>query len=154
MGMEIPEGPPEYADQLRRIAALDERFMRALAEKLDLNATSLNAMEWLMREGPLTPSDLAKRLDLTAGAVTGVVNRLVATGHASRQATHGDGRSVHIAPASASVDQATRLLMPLIIEMSSRASRYTESELAVVQRFLDDVARAYEHGLTSLDEHD
>lgn len=154
MDMEIPDAPPEYAAQLRRIAALDERYVRALAEKLDLNATSLNAMEWLMREGPLTPSDLARRLDLTAGAVTGVVNRLVATGHASRQAAEGDGRSVRIAPASESVDQATRLLMPLIIEMTARTSRYSESEMATVQRFLDDIVRAYEHGLASLDERD
>jgi DNA-binding MarR family transcriptional regulator len=152
--MEIPDAQPEYAAQLRRIAVLDERYVRALAERLDLNATSLNAMEWLMREGPLTPSDLAKRLDITAGAVTGVVNRLVATGHASRQAAESDGRSVRIAPASDSVDQATRLLMPLIIEMTTRASRYSEAELALVQRFLDDVARAYEHGLASLDEHE
>lgn len=149
--MNAPGPMPRYADQLRRIASLDERFRMLLARSLDLNFSALEAMEWLMREGPLTPSELAERLGLTPGAVTGVIKRLEGTGHAHREASDRDGRSVRIAPEPDSVRTATERLWPLIQDITTRAGRYSEEEMAVVHRFLDDVEHAYRHGIDSLD---
>ena len=151
VGMEMPDAQPRYAEQLRRIAALDEQFRDLLARSLDLNSTSLGAMEWLMREGPLTPSELAARLELTPGAVTAVIGRLVATGHAQREAAEGDRRSVRIAPNPASIETATERLLPLIADMSGRMTGYSDEEMAVVHRFLDDVADSYRRGVESLE---
>lgn len=149
--VQVPDSVPQYADQLRRIAALDERFRLLLARSLDLNFSALEAMEWLMRDGPLTPSELAERLSLTPGAVTGVIKRLEGTGHAHREASDRDGRSVRIAAEPESVRLATERLLPLIRDISGRADRYSEAEMAVVHRFLDDVTQAYRAGIDSLE---
>jgi DNA-binding MarR family transcriptional regulator len=105
-----------------------------------------------MREGPLTPSELASRLQLTPGAVTGVIKRLESTGHAHREASEGDGRSVRIAPEAASVQLATERLLPLIIDMNRRTSRFSDTEMDVIHRFLDGVAEAYRAGIAAMDD--
>ena len=148
--MELPGEQPFYTQQLHEIAVLDERFRALIAASLDLNFSSLEAMEWLMREGPLTPTQLAQRLGLTQGAVTAVIKRLETTGHASRGASADDARSVQITPAPASVAQATATLMPLIQDMLERTSRYTADEIELVQRFLGDVSDVYRRGIDGM----
>jgi len=142
---------PRYSDQLREITVLDQEFRSALAQSLSINPTALDAMESLMREGPLTPSDLATRLGLTPGAVTGVLDRLEATGHARREADPTDRRSLRVVPAPASIDTATRRLMPLILELGNRVSGYTPDEMALIERFLGDIADAYRAGIYGID---
>ena len=148
---EMPATPPRYAELVREIALLDQRFRTALAESLALNPTALTAMEWLMREGPLTPGELATRLGLTPGAVTGLLNRLEATGHAHRHHDTADGRSLRIVPAAASIATATERLMPLIMQLGARTGRYSADEMALIERFLDDVAESYRAGIDSLE---
>ncbi|HEX7835564.1 MAG TPA: MarR family transcriptional regulator [Pseudolysinimonas sp.] len=150
--MENPSGvPPRYSALVREISLLDERFRGALAHSLALDPTALDAMDWLMREGPLSPGELAGRLGLTPGAVTGVLNRLEATGHAHRESDPADRRSLRIVPTPASIDTATDRLMPLILQLSARTARYSPDEMALIERFLDDVAESYRAGIESLE---
>lgn len=115
-----------------------------------MNGTALDAMELLSREGPMTHGALAERLRLTPGAITGVINRLEATGHAHRE-TRADRRTVWVVPSTASLDRARDLMTPLAAELRDRTDRYTRQELAVVERFLDDVAAAYRAGAEALE---
>ena len=71
-------------DQLREISALSHRFQKHVGRSLSVNDTDLSAMEHLMTEGPLSPSDLARRLDISTAATTVVVDRLAALGHVHR----------------------------------------------------------------------
>lgn len=148
----MPPAAPRYSDQVREIALLDQRFRVALADSLALNPSALDAMEWLMREGPLTPGDLASRLGLTPGAITGVLNRLEATGHARREHDPVDGRSLRIVPTPASIDTATERLMPLIMQLGARTAQFSAAEMAVIERFLDDIVESYRAGIDSLAE--
>lgn len=148
--MESRGGPPRYAQQIREIALLDEQFRERLAASLALNSTALDAMEWLMREGPLTPGELATRLRLTPGGVTNLVNRLEATGHAHRETSAGDGRSVRVVPTPASVTTAVARLQPLIGDMVQRTDGYSADELATIERFLGDIAESYSAGIDGL----
>lgn len=141
---------PRYADQLRRISALGQRFHGKLAAALRLNATSLDAMEWLDREGPLTPSELAARLGITPAAVTGVIDRLEAAGHARRERRGADRRSVQVVPEPASLAEAALELRPLVDELRRRVDAYTPEEMAVIERFLDDVADSYQAGIDAV----
>ncbi|MBS4194170.1 MarR family winged helix-turn-helix transcriptional regulator [Lederbergia citri] len=51
-------------------------FHQAAAEKLGLGITDLKAVSALLQEGPMTAGQLAKRLNLTTGAVSNVIDRL------------------------------------------------------------------------------
>lgn len=139
-----------HVDQLRQIAALAQRVQHGLARELDVNGTALDAMEVLSREGPLTHGALADRLRLTPGAITGVINRLEATGHAHRE-NRTDRRSLWVVPSPDSLHRARDLMTPLGEELRRRTDAYTPAELAVVERFLDDVLAAYRVGAESLE---
>ena len=141
--------PPRHVEQLREIAALSQRVQHGLARELEINGTALDAMEVLSREGPLTHGALAERLRVTPGAVTGVINRLEATGHARRE-HRTDRRTLWVVPAEASLRRAGELMTPLAAELRRRTADYTPEELALVERFLDDVAAAYRAGAESL----
>lgn len=144
------EAARRHVDQLREIAALSQRVQHGLARELDVNGTALDAMEILSREGPLTHGALADRLRLTPGAITGVINRLEATGHAHRE-NRTDRRSLWVVPSPDSLDRARDLMTPLGEELRRRTDAYTPAELAVVERFLDDVLAAYRVGAESLE---
>lgn len=51
-------------------------FQQSAAAKIGLGITDMKALSVLLREGPMTAGQLAKRLSLTTGAVTSVVDRL------------------------------------------------------------------------------
>jgi DNA-binding MarR family transcriptional regulator len=146
----VTDQPPRYSLQLREIAGLARRYHELLAGSLDLNATSLDAMDWLIRDGSLTPTEISARLGISPGATTSVLRRLHDTGHAHRIEHDADRRSVRIVPEPASVDAARSLLDPLIRAMGDRVSRYSDADLALVSAFLDDVAAAYREGIASL----
>lgn len=141
---------PRHVDQLREIAALSQRVQQGLARELAVNGTALDAMEVLSREGPMTHGALAERLRVTPGAVTGVINRLESTGHAHRE-NRTDRRTLWVVPSPASLDRARDLMTPLSAELRRRTADYTPEQLALVERFLDDVAAAYRVGAESLE---
>ena len=70
---------------LREFIELSEEFERSIAAELDVNATDLQAMEHLIMAGPLGPTELARRVGISAGAATTSIDRLVALGHLTRQ---------------------------------------------------------------------
>jgi DNA-binding MarR family transcriptional regulator len=146
----VPPTPPRYAAQLRDIAALTTRYHRRLARSLDLNASSLDAMDFLLREGALTPTEIADRLGISPGAVTSVVRRLEQTGHARRVEHDADRRSVRMIAAEESRQVALARLQPLLAALGERMGQYSEDELRLVSAFLDDVAAAYREGLDAL----
>ena len=98
------------------------------------------------------PSELATRLGITPGAVTGVIGRLEQTGHAHRVRHESDGRSVQVVPNPRSVQATLGHLMPMIGDLHTRASAYSPEEIALVERFLGDVAASYRAGLAALGE--
>ena len=79
---------------LRTVIELSDAFERALGKELGVNPTDLTAMEHLIQSGPLTPSEIAKRLSLTPAAATTVVDRLASVGHVTRSPHPTDRRGV------------------------------------------------------------
>src|SRR6202167_4621838 len=59
-----------------------------------LGITDSKTISTLMQEGPMTAGEIAKRLGLTTGAVTNVIDRLVRVGFARRVADPKDRRKV------------------------------------------------------------
>jgi DNA-binding MarR family transcriptional regulator len=57
-----------------------DRMRAALARQAGISLTSLDALEHLEADGPLTQRDLGARLSLTSGAVTMLVDRLETAG--------------------------------------------------------------------------
>jgi DNA-binding MarR family transcriptional regulator len=69
-------------------------FHQMAAAKNGLSITDSKTISTLMQEGPMTAGQLAKRLYLTTGAVTSVIDRLEKAGCAKRAADPNDRRVV------------------------------------------------------------
>ncbi len=128
---------------LRQVDSISRAFERRLGRALTVNPTDLAAMEFLIQEGPLTPSELASRLGVSTAASTLVVDRLVALGHVERHPHERDRRKIVVVPVRASVNRAIDELLPVIQGIGGVAERLSPAERAVVERFLADVIEVY-----------
>jgi DNA-binding MarR family transcriptional regulator len=138
----LPESN-EISSSLREINSVSRAFERRLGAVLAVNPTDLAAMEHLIQDGPLTPSELASRLGVTTAASTLVVDRLVALGHVERHRHEHDRRKIVVVPSRASVNRAIDELMPVIVGVSRLVEELPESEREVIASFLTRVIDVY-----------
>ncbi|MBF4621637.1 MarR family transcriptional regulator [Clavibacter sp. VKM Ac-2542] len=128
---------------LRDVLGLAAGFERRLGSVLEVNPTDMKAMEHLIQEGSLSPTELAGRLGVTTAAATLVVDRLVEVGHVDRRPHPHDRRRVVVVPRPASVGRAMAELMPMIGGVARAADALTAEERAAVTRFLGEVREVY-----------
>jgi DNA-binding MarR family transcriptional regulator len=77
-------------------------FHQKAAESFGVGITDIKAVSALMQEGPMSPTQLAERLQVTTGAVTNLVDRLEKKGMVYRKPHSQDRRRlvVHVEPKS------------------------------------------------------
>ncbi|MCS5735395.1 MarR family winged helix-turn-helix transcriptional regulator [Herbiconiux daphne] len=134
---------------LHEINTLSRAFERRLGNVLTVNQTDLAAMEHLIQEGPLTPSELAARLNVSTAASTLVVDRLVALGHVERHRHEHDRRKIVVVPSRASVNRAVDQLMPVILGISALVDDLPENDRTVVEGFLERVIGVYSRAVAA-----
>lgn len=111
-------------------------FHEALGSLMGLSAADHKALGVIRRDGPMSARELADRTGLTAGAVTGLVDRLESAGYARRTRHGTDRRRLVIeatAPASPQVNEAVAEMQ---LAMGQVTERFTLEELAVVARWV------------------
>lgn len=137
--------PPVRAPSLALLSILErsKEFEKQLAKKLDVNSTDLGAMEHLIKSGPLSPTEIARRLDITTAAVTSSVDRLTKLGHVERTPHPTDRRSITVTAKPESAKQTMSLLLPLIYAVDAVLSEFTPEEQELVGRYLAQVSEVY-----------
>jgi DNA-binding MarR family transcriptional regulator len=145
-GVPLPDSGV-IGEQLREILTLSTAFERHLGRTLSVNDTDLAAMEYLISHGPLTPSELARHLTISTAATTIVIDRLVAVGHAHREAHAHDRRKIVVVPTPASVRATFEALMPLIGGVASVTSELPADARATVADFLASIVGVYRRAL-------
>jgi DNA-binding MarR family transcriptional regulator len=146
----FPASPPILED-LREIVQLSGEFERHLGRVLGVNSTDLTAMEHLIESGPLSPSELARRLQVSTAASTLVVDRLEASGHAVRQRHGDDRRKVVVVPSPDSARRAADELLPVVRGVAQLLVDLAPEEADAVARFLHRVVGVYRGVLDSAD---
>lgn len=91
---------------------------------------------------PLTPGRLGARLGVTSGAVTGIVDRLERAGHVERRPDPGDRRRTRLHQSEHGLRTAIAFFGPLGKRSTQVAERFSDAELAIVERFLALTAEA------------
>lgn len=128
---------------LREILDLTDEFEKHLGKELSVNPTDLEAMEHLIQDGALSPTEIARRLGISTAAATAVIDRLTALGHVARTAHPTDRRGVLVRATPDSVQQAMGTLMPMIMGMDATLNSFSESELETITTYLEGVAAVY-----------
>ena len=103
----------ELLGALRELENADVFYNAAVAERLGVSAVDLRCLSYLDAHGTATAGELARWSGLTSGAVTGVVNRLVAAGLVRRDPDPEDARRVRITPLPAQREEIESLMRPL-----------------------------------------
>jgi DNA-binding MarR family transcriptional regulator len=120
-------------------------FHQTAAARYGLGITDMKALGALLREGPMTAGQLARRLSLTTGAVTSVIDRLAQQGLVSRQADAHDRRKVIVVANQARVaagenvyvaigEAFSRLHDTLTTEQLEFLVRYHQASIELTQR--------------------
>lgn len=128
---------------LREILDLTVDLEADVGSELDVNRRDFEAMQHLVMSGPLSPTEIARRLDVSTAAATLIVDRLSAVGHVTRQPHPSDRRGVLVVPNPASVDRAMARILPLISGVDRVLDDFTGEEQGVITNYLAGVVGVY-----------
>ncbi|UOX93066.1 MarR family winged helix-turn-helix transcriptional regulator [Amycolatopsis sp. FBCC-B4732] len=113
---------------------------------LDLPGSDANALgqiTWAAETGaPLSPVRLARRIGLTTGATTVLLNRLEAAGHVHRSRESADRRRVTLRPSAGARERAREFLAFAGAEIAATLRAADPDELDVVIGFLARITAA------------
>jgi DNA-binding MarR family transcriptional regulator len=150
----------EAARQRRRFAVAIGQSLRELAiqlsllnhqigAKLELRDVDIDCLDLIDREGPLTPSTLARLAGLHPATITGILDRLERGGWVTRERDPADRRAVLVRARRERLPDLLRLYAGMNRSMNRIYTEYSERELEAIADFLRRTARA---GRTATDQ--
>ncbi|KAB0495291.1 MarR family winged helix-turn-helix transcriptional regulator [Pseudomonas vancouverensis] len=131
------------AQQLQQIAILTRKAAGHLGTVLGINQTDVAALEHLITDGPLPPTELASRLGVTTAGITQVIDRLERAGHVVRERQLDDKRRVLVCPVPDSVARTYRHISPMLEGLGAVLGALGGQDRAVVEAFLGQVIEVY-----------
>ena len=127
---------------LRELSSQLDRLDEAAATHYGLNRTDMRALDILGREGPLAPTDLARRVGFTTGGITTVVDRLERAGYVVRRPDQSDRRRLLIEVTDATRQRDRGVFGGLMQLAEAIAAGYKDRDLQTIRRFIDEISQA------------
>lgn len=128
---------------MRKVLEISRHFEAHLRTELAVNSTDLAAIEQLIRRGPMSPSDLAKRLSISTAAVTAVVDRLSAIGHATRTRHPTDRRGIVVVASEQAIALTMVQVEPMVKGIDQVLDEFDAEQQASITRYLEHVIENY-----------
>ncbi|SNT58232.1 DNA-binding transcriptional regulator, MarR family [Asanoa hainanensis] len=113
-----------------------------VAAHVELRDIDLDCFELVSREGPMSPTMLARRAGLHPATMTGVLDRLERGGWVTRERDTTDRRAVGVHAVRGRSAELVRLYAGLGRGVDDICAGYDERELALVADFLRRTTRA------------
>ncbi|MGY1813876.1 MarR family winged helix-turn-helix transcriptional regulator [Blastococcus sp. SYSU D00820] len=137
------EARREIALALRRLTVELDAVGQRFAEAHQLNRTDVRALVAIMdaarRGEALTAGALGAAVELRSASVTALLDRLERVGHVQRVRDPHDRRRVSLAMSDAAREAGSAHFGGLARDMVAAMEGYSDEEIALVQRFLDDM---------------
>lgn len=133
---------------LRAVMEIAGDVRLVISSRAELSVTEVHALEHLAR-GPIGPAEIARLLDVSTAASTGIVDRLEAKGHVTRRPHPQDRRRTEVVITPHARDEVIRHLGPMFRRIGEVDARLTPDEREVVVRYLSaalEAAGAVLHG--------
>lgn len=129
---------------MRAFLTAHDELQRRQARRMGMNATDMQTLRMLDVDGPLGPTELARRLDLRSASVTVLLDRLEAAGFVDRIRDAHDRRRVVVRVLPHAAEMLFDTWTPIIRAMDDVGHGLSTAEQRVVCGFLDDVAAVLE----------
>jgi DNA-binding MarR family transcriptional regulator len=126
---------------LRRIVRAIDLHSRDLESGFGLTLPQLVCLRVIAASGPMTPSELAREVDLSQATVTGIVDRLARRQYISRRRTSKDRRRVRLAILPAGRDLLEEAPSPLQARFAAELGALPEENQAVIDTMLRQIVR-------------
>ena len=121
----------------RRLDMAMSRLVVALSRTVGISVPEMLALEYLDADASIGPSELARRLQMTSGAMTALVDRLEASGRVVRQRHPADRRRVLVKRTAKADKDLTEEVAPMALQIFELAESLDDAERKAVGRFLD-----------------
>lgn len=128
---------------VRKLTRSSLMFQYAVAEKMKLNATDAECIDFLMEMGPSTAGDLAKATRLTTGAITNVIDRLEKAGFVKRENDPTDRRKVIIRYVPKKHEKAKQYYDAMAADVYELFSGYNESNLKFLSQHSETLTEIF-----------
>ncbi|WP_374772399.1 MarR family transcriptional regulator [Streptomyces sp. NBC_01310] len=137
-----PATAAEAMSRMDQYVALGVVGQQEVAQRLGLNVTDLTCLGHILGAGdaPLAAGELAELVDLTTGAVTGVLNRLERAGYARRRPDPADRRRVRVVAEPAAAARVVAVYQPFYDRLGALFADYTPDEIAVIADWFERAA--------------
>lgn len=147
----VPETPHDYAvlgvlHAIRAFSDAMDRMNGGMKDDMEMNSSDLSALRMLiMREQRgehVSPHELAEHLRISTASTTKLIDRLATAGHVERRPHPTDRRARLIILTEESRRTFYRHFREHLQAMRIVADGYSDDDLAVIARFLDDIGSA------------
>src|SRR5918997_2335054 len=119
-------------------------FAAAMARRTGLGLSEMSALEHLQHaHGGLTPTELGRRLSLSSGAITALVDRLERTGHVERRPNPAHRRNSVGPSGPEGLEEAGGHLVPVAADLLEKTAELTDEERAAVGKYLEVVTEVF-----------
>ena len=137
-----PQQPPTLR-ALRDLVNAGSRVTHAVSRRAGLSESELVTLEHLSRE-QIGPAEVARRLEVSTAAATGIVDKLVSRGHVERRPHEVDRRRTELHITDSGRGEIIGHLMPMFAALDRHDASFSEEEKAVVERYLRGATDAFE----------
>jgi DNA-binding MarR family transcriptional regulator len=132
----------EVRASLRDVSVQLSLLNHQVRGQLELRGADLECLDLISREGPLSPSTLARRSGLHPATMTGILDRLERGGWIARERDPADRRAVLIRAERSRGADVLRLYAGMNSAMDQIIGEYDEAQLELLAGFLQRTAEA------------
>ncbi len=136
----------EVSSRLRTMSSATQGYADRVSRHLDVHRTDLSAMSVIAQSAArgrsTSAGELARRLLMSPAAVTALVDRLERAGHVRRERDERDRRRVVLGLTGYAGEVSGVMFQPLARHLRAALSAYSDEELDLVARVLDDAIAA------------
>jgi DNA-binding MarR family transcriptional regulator len=134
----------ELMTAVRKLTRSSLMLQYAIAEKMKLNATDAECIDFLMEMGPSTAGELAKVTRLTTGAITNVIDRLEKAGFVKRENDPKDRRKIIVSFIPKKIERSKRYYDAMAADVYELLSGYNESKLISILQYSDSLTAIFQ----------
>ena len=129
-------------DALRHLSTQLSLLTHRVGGRLELRGTDLECLDLIDTCGPIGPSELARRTGLHPATMTGIIDRLERGGWITRERDPHDRRAVVVQVVRSRGQELLRMFAGMNAALTEICADYTDAELNVIARFLNQTADA------------
>ncbi len=129
---------------MRALQSALEEHDRAVGAACDLSRSDWRCLQWLVASGAQSPGAIQRRLGLTSGSVTALLDRLEKRGFIERQTDPADRRALRVIPLAIAQQVVRKACDPLESVTHRLAQRWGSQRSDAAGKACLDLARLVE----------